>query len=229
MMERNICQKKYWIYGIIGCLCFGIGDWLLGYVDPTLIEEDLFYFIRVGHGVDFQTIRGVITMILAMIGMLFYLPGLKHIADITLDKKSSNHLRYVFELCSIGWFTIHFIVVVNVLVYSWTIKSIGTESAYAISNYLGNALLPCLYIAYIFVAIPLILLIIYIFLGKTHLKKRDIIFTPIIWMIIINVIVFILPSTAFSYGLYTFGMNGGMLVWFIYLLIKNPVSFLSNL
>ena len=25
--------------GIIGCICFGIGDWLLGYVDPGVIGE----------------------------------------------------------------------------------------------------------------------------------------------------------------------------------------------
>lgn len=31
-------QKKFIIFGMIGCLCFGIGDWLLGYVDPAPIE-----------------------------------------------------------------------------------------------------------------------------------------------------------------------------------------------
>ncbi len=34
-------QKKFIIFGIIGCFCFGIGDWFLGYVDPALIERDV--------------------------------------------------------------------------------------------------------------------------------------------------------------------------------------------
>lgn len=36
--------------GILGSLCFGVGDWLLGYVDPTPIGENIFYFISAGHG-----------------------------------------------------------------------------------------------------------------------------------------------------------------------------------
>ena len=31
--------QKYWLCGIIGAVCFGIGDWLLGYVDPGIVNE----------------------------------------------------------------------------------------------------------------------------------------------------------------------------------------------
>lgn len=142
------------------------------------------------------------------------------IADLASDEKAAAHLRYTFGLCSVGWLIIHFIVAVNVMVYSWMAEYAGDELANGISNFLGNAMLPCLYIAYIFVGIPLILLIVYIFCGKTSLKKREAFFTPLIWMVIINVVAIIIPTTAFSYGLYTFCMNGGMLIWFLYLLVK---------
>lgn len=41
-------NKRYIIFGIIGCLCFGIGDWLLGYVDPAPIEGNIFLFYPCG-------------------------------------------------------------------------------------------------------------------------------------------------------------------------------------
>lgn len=40
--------------GMIGCLCFSIGDWMLGYVNPALVESDIFFFIRMGHGVGYD-------------------------------------------------------------------------------------------------------------------------------------------------------------------------------
>ena len=43
-------EKKYAIQGIIGCALFGIGDWLLGFVDPGKVHGEVFYFISAGHG-----------------------------------------------------------------------------------------------------------------------------------------------------------------------------------
>ena len=41
-------DKKYAIQGIIGCLLFGIGDWLLGFVDPGKVEARCFIlYLRV--------------------------------------------------------------------------------------------------------------------------------------------------------------------------------------
>lgn len=220
MMKDKVDDKIYWISGIIGCIFFGIGDWLLGYVDPTLIDFDLFYFIRAGHGADYNIVKVIITMVLAMAGMLFYFPALIHIADVATDKKTAFHLRYTFGLCAFGWLVIHFIVAVNVMVYSWMMKNAGSELAYGISNFLGNAMLPCLCAASIFAGIPLILLIADILRGKTRMKRWEVVFTPLIWMAIIAAVSNIIPTTAFSYGLYTFCMNGGMLVWFLYLLVQ---------
>lgn len=219
-MEGTGSKKKYWIYGIAGGICFGIGDWLLGYVNPAMIEGDIFYFVRAGHGADYDTTKIIITLVFAMAGMLFYFPALLRIADFASDKRAAAPLKYTFGLCSVGWLVIHLIVAVNVLVYSWMAEYAGNELANGISNFLGNAMLPCLYIAYIFAGVPLLLLLIYIICGKTSLKKREALFTPLIWMAMITVVADIIPTSAFSYGLYTFCMNGGMLVWFLYLLVK---------
>lgn len=223
-MKETIRSRKYWMYGIIGCICFGMGDWLLGYVDPALTESDLFYFIRAGHGADYPAAKVVLTLVLAMIGTLFYFPAMLHIADLASDKKTAARLQDTFGWCLAGWLVIHFIVSANVLVYSWMTGYAGNELANALSNFLGNAMLPCLYLAYILAGIPLVLLLIYILRGKTCLKKGEAVFTPLIWIVLINIAAGILPASAFSYGLYTFSMNGGMLVWFLYLLVKYSKS-----
>lgn len=221
-MGETVSSKKYWFFGIVGCICFGLGDWLLGYVDPEPIGEDIFYFIRAGHGADYDTAKVTVTLIFAMAGMLFYFPAMLRIGDLASDKRTAAHLKYALGLCSFGWLAIHFIVSVNVLVYSWMMENAGNELANGISNFLGNTMLPCLYLAYVFAGVPLFLLIICVLQGKTVLKKREAVFTPLIWIVIINAVSNMLPATAFSYGLYTFCMNSGMLVWFLYLFIKHP-------
>lgn len=219
-MRDRSKEKKYWVYGIIGCICFGIGDWLLGYVDPAQVGTELFYFIRAGHGADYPAAKAVVTMALAMVGMLFYLPALLHISDVAADQKTASHLRYTFGLCAVGWFAIHFIVSVNVSVFSWMAKNAGEELANGISHHLGNSMLICLYAAYLFAAIPCVWIIVDILRNKTELKRSAALFTPLVWTAVIGAAASILPASPFSYGLYTCCMNAGMLVWFLYLLFS---------
>ena len=48
-MNRN---QKYWLLGLIGCAMFGVGDWLLGYVDPQPVS-DAFTVLKPGHGAGY--------------------------------------------------------------------------------------------------------------------------------------------------------------------------------
>lgn len=112
-----ILHKKYIIFGIIGSLCFGIGDWLMGYVDPAPIGEDVFYFIRAGHGAEYNLLKAASVLALAMEGMCFLYPSFVHISDIAKDVKTKRSLGYAFGLCSVGWLVIHFLVTENVIVF----------------------------------------------------------------------------------------------------------------
>lgn len=215
-----VLQKKYCIFGIIGCLCFGIGDWLLGYVDPGLVEGEVFYFIRVGHGLSYSASNIAVVLALAAFGMCLLYPGFVRISDIAKDKKTKQFLRYVFGLCSMGWLMLHIMVSVNVLVFSEAEKNGGRELAVVLSNRFGSAGLAVVCCAYFFVAVAFIVLIVDILRGNTYLKKSAVLFSPAVWMAVIAAVSLVLPQSAFSYGLYTFCMNGGMLVWFAYLLTK---------
>jgi len=68
-------------------------------------------------------------------------------------------------------------------------------------------------------AIALVDLVIVIARGKTKLKRSDAFITPLTWILIIGAVSMVLPASPFSKGLYTFCMNGGMIVWFIRLIL----------
>lgn len=213
-------QKKYWIFGIIGCLCFGIGDWLLGYINPEPVESGVFYFIRAGHGADYDTFKVGVTLALAAFGIYFLYPAFIHIADIAKEEKIKHVLKYTFALCTMGWIMLHLLVSVNVLVFSEAERGVGREAAVTLSKKLNNAGLPIVAFVCLFIGGAFIALIVSILRGNTVLEKTAVVFTPIVPMLIIIGISILLPSSEFAYGLYTFNMNAGMIVWFLYLLIR---------
>lgn len=210
--------------GVLGSFCFGVGDWLLGYVDPTPIGENIFYFICVGHGAGYDPWKIVVTLVMAMVGMCFLIPGMVCIADVARKSGARRLLRYLFMLCAVGWIVIHFAVAVNVLVFLLAERAGGRELAVTLSHGLDSACLLFLYCAYVFVAAALITLMVLILCGKTHLKRTAALFTPAIPMGIIAAVSGVLPASPFAYGLSTFCMNGGLIVWFVYLLFHQNTA-----
>ena len=213
-------DKKYAIQGIIGCLLFGVGDWLLGFVDPGEVPEDVFYFISAGHGAGYPDWKIMVTMVCAIIGVLFLWQGLVHISDLMKEERDREGAKRVFTFLTYSWLIIHFVVTIIVFIYSYSCRTLGREQAVIITNGLDKVLDPCILIAYLILGIALIDLIIIIARGKTKLKRTDAFITPLTWMLIIGAVSMVLPASPFSKGLYTFCMNGGMIVWFIRLLIR---------
>lgn len=167
----------------------------------------------------YDTTKAATALALAVAGMCFLYPGFVHISDIEKDEKTRRSLRYAFGLSSAGWLTLHILVSVNVLVFSQAEKSGGREFAMTLSSSLGNAGIAVLGCVALFIAAPLIMLCVDILRRKTCMKRAAVFFTPLIPMAALSLAAQLLPQSPFSYGLYTFCMNGSMLVWFVYLLI----------
>ena len=207
-------EKKYAIQGMIGCALFGVGDWLLGFVDPGKVEGDVFYFISAGHGAGYPEWKIVVTLTCAIIGVLFLQQGCVHIADYRKNEKEKAGAARIFTFLTYAWLMIHTIVTIIVFAYSYMCKNVGGEQAAIMSHSLDKIFDPCVSISYVIVLVAFVDLIIAIVRERTTLKKREAFLTPLTWILVIGLISMILPESAFSKGLYTFCMNGGMIVWF---------------
>ncbi len=212
-------NKKYAVQGIVGCVLFGVGDWLLGFVDPEEVQEDVFYFISAGHGAGYPDWKIMVTMGCAIIGVLFLWQGFVHISDLMIEERDKAGAARVFTFMTYSWLIIHFVVTIMVFIYSYSCRTIGTDQAVMITNGLDKVMNPCIFIAYLIFGIALVDLVIVIARGKTKLKRSDAFITPLTWILIIGAVSMVLPASPFSKGLYTFCMNGGMIVWFIRLIL----------
>ncbi|MBQ7433296.1 MAG: hypothetical protein IJV50_07565 [Lachnospiraceae bacterium] len=212
-------SRKLWTLGIIGCICFGIGDWLLGYVDPGVIGEE-FHVMRVGHGADYSLMKVTVTLFLGVIGMAFLIPGFRAQADILKDEKRKPLFRFFMTLCAVAWLVIHVTVSAGIFVYSWCMHQGDAVLAHDLAIDVMNLFQPMQLVSYVFLAVPLIMQILDIVRGRTVCKRTAVLFTSVVWMCVFSIFKFVFPASAFVNGLDTFSMNAGMIVWFIYLLLQ---------
>jgi len=207
--------QKYWLCGIIGAVCFGIGDWLLGYVDPGIVNES-FSVIKAGHGADYDLFKITITLLFGAIGVPFLMLGCVKMADLITEEKKT--FRFWMALLPVGWLIIHFTVLISIYVYSWCMHSGTAETAEKLATDILQMMQPAQMVSWLFAGIPLVLLIVYVLRGKTVLKKRSQFFTPLLWMALLSGLKFVIPASPFSNGIDTFCMNAGLIIWFVYLI-----------
>ena len=118
-MEKQ--DKKYWLLGLVGCVLFGIGDWLLGYVDPQPVSE-LFSVLKTGHGMDYALWKITLTLVLGAIGVPFMMAGCMRMANLVTDEKRKNTLKWSMILLPVGWLLIHFTVSCGIYTYAWNLQ-----------------------------------------------------------------------------------------------------------
>lgn len=79
-------DKIYVVFGIIGGICFLIGDVLLGLVEPEPVDKRTHSYITEGHGKGYKRSRIAVTMTLAAIGIPFLYLGMNHCGDIATEE-----------------------------------------------------------------------------------------------------------------------------------------------
>ena len=206
-------------------MLFGTGDWLLGLADPEKVQGDVFYFLSAGHGAGYPSWKITVTLLTAVIGALFMHSGCVHISGLMKSEKDRAGAERVFAFMTYAWLILHFVVTVNVYAYSYMCRNLGEEQAALLSQDLGRVMNGALYLSYFIIAVALADLVIAIARGRTILSVREAFFTPLTWIGLIGAVSLLLPESPFAKGLYTFCMNGGMIVWFIRLMfLKKPAA-----
>ena len=209
--------QKYWLCGIIGAVCFGIGDWLLGYVDPGIVGES-FSVIKAGHGAGYDLFKSTITLLFGVVGVPFLMLGCVKMADLVSDNRKKKVFRFWMALLPVGWLIIHFTVSISIYVYSWGMQNQAAGMAERLATDILHMMQPAQIVSYLFAGIPIVLLIVYVLRGKTALQKRSQFFTPLLWMALLSGLKFVIPASPFSNGIDTFCMNAGLIIWFAYLM-----------
>ena len=216
-MEKH--NRNYWLLGLLGCALFGVGDWLLGFVDPLPVSE-VFSVLKTGHGSNYPLWKIALTLFLGALGVPFMMAGCIRMAVLVADEKKKAILRYSMMLLPVGWLLIHFTVSCGIYAYAWNMQEGDPSLALGMAEDMMRMFQVTQIVADLLAAIPLLLLVEYTLRDKIALKLSSLLFTPLLWMALFSAVKFLVPATPFSNGIDTFCMNAGMMIWFVYLVVK---------
>ena len=119
-------DRTCWLLGLAGCALFGVGDWLLGAVDPQPVSE-AFSVLKLGHGEGYALWKIALTLFLAVPGVPLMMAGCMCTAVLVREEKQKAILRYSMMLLPVGWLLIHFTVSCGIWVYAWN-RQMGDPS-----------------------------------------------------------------------------------------------------
>lgn len=206
------------VFGLIGCVCFLVGDILLGAADSTPLDKQTHFYLTKGHGRTYDRKRIKITMILAVVGIPLLYMGMVHIGDIAENSLWKQVLTVLFALTSIAWYIIHINVALNVFVYSWADEKLSADKAIELSENTNKTFFHMLIPAYLVLAASFLAVIVSIVLGMTALPKYYVIFSPLVGACVPACAEKLLPRSKLRKVMGTIQLNFGMIVWFISLL-----------
>ncbi|MCR4734341.1 MAG: hypothetical protein K5829_04990 [Treponema sp.] len=208
MKKKNILAL---ICGILGCLCYGGGDWLMLYANPTYSGE----LIWLTEGTSqIPQWRYILAMALAFPEIIFYGTALFMAQDYIKDQKGKKVYHYLNAFGLTPWIALHLIYIVILSLFAWLNNNGFSSDALKICQALFHNfswLIPvseCL-------MLPVFLYWFYLQIsGKTVFKKPMAFTNVLIIFAVLKGISLIMPVSAFRLGFTNGLMSESMIIWF---------------
>ena len=202
------------ICGILGCFCYGGGDWLMIYGDTTSSGE-LFWLTQGASQI--APWRNGLAMFLAFPGIIFYGIALFYIGRFIRGEKERRIYHYLNAFGLTPWMCLHLFYIMILYLYNWMTNNGYSEAALPACEALYSHLSWVIMVSEVLM-LPVFLYWFYVVVrGKTTLPR---------WMAAGNVLVFyvvfvtvksLLPDTPFRIG-FTNGLMSESMIFFFLLI-----------
>lgn len=204
------------ICGMVGCLCFGGGDWLMMYGDPNYTGT--LYWLTKGVA-DIPAWRNTLAMALSFPGIILYGIGLFGLSQFI---KENRHRKVYTTLTAYGitpWLALHLFYVMILFLYAWPNKNGYAEGANAICEAIYGHFKWLPLVSELFMIPPFVYWIYLQLKGMTILPKSMALLSVLPVYAVLFLIKTLLPASAFKIGFTNGLMSESMIIWFVALLI----------
>ena len=205
------------ICGILGCLCYGGGDWLMMYGDPT--HSGSLIWLTAGTA-NIPQWRYVLAMALAFPGIILYGIALFAVQYFIRDEKSCRIYHYLNAFGLTPWIALHLIYVVILSLYAWLNNNgyasdslVICEAVFSLFSWLipvSEALMLPVFIYWFYLQIT----------GKTEFAKGIAFTNVLIIFVVLKLVAALIPESAFKMGFTNGLMSESMVIWFAIMLIR---------
>ena len=212
---RNM-QKIYLICGLLGCLCFGGGDWLMIYGDPSC--SGTISWLTAGTAVIPQW-RYNLAMAMAFPGIVFYGIALFAVENYIAGEKERRVYHYLNAFGLTPWIALHLFYITILVLFSWMNANGFAAEALPVCEGLFSRLSWLVPVSEALM-LPVFLYWFYLQItGKTVFPKAMAFTNVLILFAILKGISLLLPVSAFRLGFTNGLMSESMILWFSFMLM----------
>jgi hypothetical protein len=214
--KEKKCLGLAMLCGILGCLCYGSGDWLMMYGNPEH-TGDIFWLTE---GVaQIPSWRNNLSMLVAFPGIVFYGIALFYLGTMIKDEKEKKIYHYLNAFGLTPWMCLHIFYVMILYLYAWLCGNGYGDIAYQICEAVYLHLSWIVILCEVFM-IPVFVYWFYVVLrGKTKLPKWVAFTNVLIIFAVMEVIKSFMPESAFRIGFTNGLMSESMFIFFIIILV----------
>ena len=205
------------ILGLLGCLCFGGGDWLMMYADPAF--EGNLEWLTIGTAAIPQW-RYNLAMLLAFPGVILYGAALFAVQEYITDEKKKKVYRYLNAFGLTPWIALHLIYVVILSLFAWLNSNGFSDDALLICESLFTNFAWLIPVSE-GIMLPVFIYWFYVQITGNTVFKKGMAFTNVLLIFgILKVISMLMPQSAFRIAFTNGLMSESMIIWFLFVYLE---------
>ena len=211
MTNRHRKMTAALFCGLLGCLCFGGGDWLMIYGDTA--HSGSLSWLTVGTA-QIPPWRNNLAMALAFPGIIFYGIALFSIVAFLSDEKDRGRYRVLTAFSLTPWLCLHLFYIMILYTFAWMSGNGYEAAALTVSEALFTHFAWLVPVSEAFMLPP------YLYWGGLLLRKRSIfpkwmaLSNPLVFYGVLKLLTLLMPDIPFRLAFTNGLMSESMVLWF---------------
>ena len=199
--------------GSIGAGFLAVGDWLIGCIDPASIGDSMI-LVKGCNGIGY--IRPVLSMFVALLGVIMCTYGMSCMADTIIEKSKLKSLyRNSVIWGALQWLFIHFVFCGFRYIYQYLWHEGYGDLAFKAVNAASEAFMPVFLISYVIIIVPYVVFFIALLRKKTVFPRWTAGFYMLTFTVIFKALAAALGKTPLANGISTASNNMAIAIWLL--------------
>lgn len=203
--------------GLLGCLCFGGGDWLMIYGDTA--HSGSLPWLTEGAA-QISPWRNALAMALAFPGIIFYGIALFSIAVFLSNEKDRNRYWIITAFSLTPWLCLHLFYIMILYAFAWMSSNGYEAAALTVSEALLTHFAWLVPISEIFMLPPYLYWGWLLFRGRSVFPKWMVLSSPLVFYSVLKLLTLLMPDVPFRLAFTNGLMSESMALWFGSMLVR---------
>ena len=202
--------------GLLGCLCFGGGDWLMIYGDTA--HSGALSWLTAGTA-QISSWRNNLAMAIAFPGIIFYGIALFSIAAFLSDEKARKRYQALTAFSLTPWLCLHLFYIMILYTFAWMFGNGYEAAALPVSEALFAHLAWLVPISEAFMLPPYLYWSWLLLQGRSIFPKWMALLNPLVFYGVLKLLTLLMPDAPFRLAFTNGLMSESMVLWFGSMLI----------